>query len=139
MAGSADTNDVASVLSIGAIFGGPEFSHQSGVPWKTAVLALMNRVAELRQGVESPLNVNVVFHVPGSALVPEFSGSRTGSFRKRDSHLMVQVALPLEAPDDQEGYLISALRDSIETVEVWNGRKDRQFDLSVIRSLIDQL
>ena len=132
-------SDEASVLSIGAIFGGPEFSHQLGVPWKDAIQALSQRVVELRRGVESPLNINVVFHVPGSILVPEFSGSRTGSFRRRDSHLMVQVALPLRGPDDQAAYLTSAIRDAIETIEVWNRRKDRRFDLSAIRSVVDRL
>jgi hypothetical protein len=139
VARGADSRDEASVLSIGAIYGGPEFSHQPGVPWKPAIQVLMNRVIDLRRGVESPLNINVVFHVPGSLLAPEFSGSRTGSFRKRDRLLMVQVALPIETPDDQSGYLISAVRDAIETVEVWNRRKDRRFDLSVIRSMLAQL
>ncbi|MHB8707190.1 MAG: hypothetical protein ACYC77_11865 [Coriobacteriia bacterium] len=136
---SADASDDAYVLSIGAIYGGPEFSHQPDVPWKAAVQSLMQRIVDVRQGVESPLNVNVVFHVPGSVLTPEFTGSRTGSFRKRDSHLIVQIALPPEAPDDQAAYLISSIRDSIETVEVWNRRKDRQFDLSALRSVVDHL
>lgn len=139
MACSADTQDETSVLSIGVIYGGPEFSHRPGLPWKPAVEALLFRVHDLSRDVESPLNINVVFHVLGSILAPEYSGSRTGSFRKRDCLLMVQVALPIEAPEDQAGYLVAAVRDALETVEVWNRRKDRRFDLSVIRSVIDQL
>jgi hypothetical protein len=139
MVSGVDPTDEAFVLSIGAIYGGPEFSHQPGVPWKAAVQALMDRVVDLRQGVESPLNLNVVFHVPGSILGTEFEGVRTGSFRRRDCHLMVQVALPHKAPDDQDGYLLAALREAMAAVEVWNRRKDRRFDLSAIQSVIDRL
>jgi hypothetical protein len=134
--GSADR---AYVLSIGAVYGGPEFSHQPAAPWRGAIQALAQRVATVRDGVQSSLNLNVVFHVPGSILVPDFTGARTGSFRKRDSHLMVQVALPPDAPEDQAGYLTRALLDSLQQVDIWNQRKDRRFDLSAIRSVVERL
>jgi hypothetical protein len=134
-----DTTDEAVVLSVGAIYGGPEFSHHPDVPWKRAIHALTQRVSELRQGVESDLDVNIVFHVPGSIAGPDFSGSRTGSFNKRDAHLMVQIALPPEAPEDQDAYLIRAVRESLDTIDAWNRRKDQGFDLSALRALVDLL
>ncbi|KAF0206696.1 MAG: hypothetical protein FD171_2252 [Actinobacteria bacterium] len=133
---NATDYDAAYVLSIGAIYGGPEFSPWRDAPWQDAIKELSNRVATVREGVESPLNLNVVFHVPGSILKPEFSGVRTGSFRKRDCHLMVQVALPVETPDDQARYLHDAVVQAVDAVEGWNSRKGRGYDLSAIRLVV---
>jgi hypothetical protein len=79
------------VLSIGSIIGGSTAANR---PWRDAVLELMRKVADGREGVASTLNVNVVFQIPGNILKPDFEGVRTGSFSKKDRHLMVQVALP---------------------------------------------
>ena len=139
MAADAWDPDEGLGLYIGASFGGPEFSHQPDVPWKTAIQELYRRVVVIREGVVSSLNLNVVFHVPGSLITPEFEGIRTSSFRRRDSVLMVQVALPAAVPEDQLAYLKHMVRETLPVVEQWNERKDRRFDLSILRSVIDRL
>lgn len=54
-------------------------------------------VANAVQHVESPLNVNVIYQIPGNILKPDFEGVRTGHYSKEDSSLIVQAALPDDA------------------------------------------
>lgn len=77
-------------LAIGAVAGGPGTSRA----WSDAVRELGRRVIDLRDGVESPLAVNVVYQIPGQFLEPEFEGVRTGRFSRKEARLLVQVALP---------------------------------------------
>lgn len=79
-------------LAIGAVAGGPGASRD----WTDAVKTLGRRVTELREGVTSPLAVNVVFQIPGRFLEPEFEGVRSGRFSRKEARLLVQVALPPE-------------------------------------------
>lgn len=65
-----------------------------------------------REGVESDIRVNVEFHVPGTIWTPEFEGVRTGFFRRADSLLKVQVALPAEAPAVVRPHLVGYLSDA---------------------------
>ncbi len=93
----------------------------------------------LREGVESQLNVNVVFQVPGRYLEPEFDGVRTGRFSKRDAHLLVQVALPAEPPDDAAFYLRTAMVAAVDEAETWNVRRRKGFDTVVLHDLVRRL
>jgi hypothetical protein len=122
------------VLSVGAIFGGPEAQ-----PWRDSVYELTRRVTVLREGVESQLNVNVVFHVPGRYLKPEFAGVRAGSFRKRDSLLMVQAALPPDLPTDPASYLQDAMVSAVDEAEAWSVRKSKGFDTAALHGLVRRL
>lgn len=77
-------------LSIGAVAGGPGTNRE----WAEAVKELGRQVAVLREGVDSPLAVNVVFQIPGQYLQPDFKGIRSGRFSRKEARLLVQVALP---------------------------------------------
>lgn len=77
-------------LAVGVVAGGPG----SSVEWMEAVKLLGRRVVELRDGVESPLSVNVVYQISGQFLQPDFEGARSGRFSRKDGRLLVQVALP---------------------------------------------
>jgi hypothetical protein len=122
------------VLSVGAVLGGPEAQ-----PWRDSVHGLMRRVTVLREGIESQLNVNVVFHVPGRHLKPEFAGVRTGSFRKRDSLLMVQAALPPDLPADPASYLQDVMVSAVDEAEAWSVRKRKGFDTTALHELVRRL
>jgi len=123
-------------LSIGFMVGGPT---KANAPWEQALLRLMNEVASVREGVDSPINVNVVFQVPGSILTPDFEGARAGTFSKNDSHLMVQVALPAAIPDDPDAYLRDLIELAVSEVERWNDRPKRRFDLGAVREILSRL
>ncbi len=70
-------DEVGEPLSIGSVVGGRT---QANAGWRPAIRELGERVAEARVGVETPLNVNIVFHVPGHILQLDYSGVRTGSY-----------------------------------------------------------
>lgn len=122
-------------LSVGSVVGGATPANQ---PWREAIRELALGVAEARSGVESPLNVNVVFHVPGNLMAPKFQGTRTGRFSKRESLLMVQVALPKDTPPDVTTYLKEAAHEAIGEAERWVRRHRTSRDLSHLRAVLDR-
>jgi hypothetical protein len=127
-------DEPAQVLSIGSVLGGGIANR----PWRDAIAALTHRVITARQDAESPLNVNVVFHVPGSMLKPEFEGVRTGRFSQPLRLLMVQVALPETVPPDPEGYLLDAIGAAIDMAERWAKRRGLASDLDALRRIVQR-
>jgi len=102
-------------------------------------MALARDVAELRVGIESPLNINVVFHVPGELLSLDWEGVRTGTYRRRDNHLMVQATVPPSPPKDPRPYLVERLREAIEEAERWATRRGIAQQLTGPRSILSGL
>jgi hypothetical protein len=125
-------DEPAEVLSIGSVVGG---STPANRRWRDAIGELTHAVADARADIASPLNVNVVFQVPGNVVQPDFDGARTGRYSKADRLLLVQVALPKEAPDDPDGYLRAALADAIGEAEEWARRRSIAPDLGALREL----
>ncbi len=120
------------VLSIGSVVGGSTSTNRR---WRDAIGELTRAVADARADVASPLNVNVVFQVPGSVVQPDFEGTRTGRHSKADRLLLVQVALPDEVPDDPDAYLRGALSEAIAEAEEWARRRSIASDLQALREL----
>jgi hypothetical protein len=87
----ARTDDEEPALSIGAIVGGITDVTRR---WEDTTTALSQQVQAVRGSADSPLRLNVVFHIPGEIWGPDFVGIRTGRYSEKDRHLMVQVALP---------------------------------------------
>jgi hypothetical protein len=83
--------------------------------------------------------VNVVFHVPGHILGVDFQGVRTGRFSKKDSWLMVQVALPEEPPEDVDAYLKLTLVEAIDEAERWSRKRKLADDLQSLHRLVEAL
>jgi hypothetical protein len=123
----------AQALSIGSVVGGATPANQ---PWRDGIRGLTNRVVAARAGTESPLNVNVVFQIPGHVISPDFTGTRTGRFSKQDGLLMVQVALPEEVPEDPEGYLLDALHGAVNQAEEWARKRRLTADLAELRAIL---
>jgi hypothetical protein len=63
--------------------------------------------------------VNVVYHIPGDVLRPQFDGVRTAKFSKAQRLLMVQAALPDDVADDPAAFVRRALKACIEEAETW--------------------
>lgn len=130
-----DRGDPPKALSIGAVFGGsPEVDEQ----WRPEIQRLMNAVIVFREGVRSPLAVNVVFHVEGSLLPPvEFEGVRTGTFSRKTMQLMVQAAVPREPVHDRRGVLLGLLSDAVTEAEVLAARRKIASGLPEIHGIVE--
>jgi hypothetical protein len=89
------TDALSTPLSIGQIVGG---SDEASDTWRTMIAALSRSVREARAGVVSPVALNVVYHVPGPLLRPDFTGVRTGRSTRTPPGLMVQIAIPVGIP-----------------------------------------
>lgn len=134
--GKTGASDKPAVLSIGAVVGGTTPAARA---WGDAAMVLARDVAELRPAIESPLNINVVFHVPGEVLSPDWEGVRTGTYRRRDNHLMVQLTVPATPPEDPRQYLVERLHEAVEEAERWATRKGIVQRLAGPRSILSRL
>jgi hypothetical protein len=132
----SEADEAAEVLSIGSVVGG---ATPRNAPWRDAIRNLAVGVKEARSGVQAPLCLNIVFHVPGNILKPEFSGTRTGTFSRRRALLMVQVALPDEPPPDADRYVISAAHAAISTAGGWAEQRGVDVDVSALHAILDRL
>jgi hypothetical protein len=120
-------------LSVGVIVGG--FTVESKI-WREALVRLSRAVSDIRNQLDSELNINVEFHVPGHLITPDFEGIRTGTFRKADRLLKIQVALPVDPPDDPYAYGVQAMREAVGAAEAWSKRRRLEFNSSPLRSLL---
>jgi hypothetical protein len=93
--------------------------------------------ARERLGLSSRLNLNVVFHVPGEVVAPDYEGIRAGRFSKSDGLLMVQVALPDAPPPDADQCLLALTRDAIDLADEWARARGLRDDFSAARSILD--
>ncbi len=123
-------NEAVSVLSIGAIIGGDTMSTRL---WVAGISRLMSQVEKARVGVQSPLKLTVVFHVPGNVCRPEFVGIRTGSYSGKNADLEVDVAVPEVVPDDIDTTLHHLLLDVVDEAERLAVRRRLAADLSSLR------
>jgi len=120
--------DMQDALGIGSIVGGRTAENRI---WDTEITLLSQEVTSTSASAQSNLTLNVIFHVPGHLLQPDFEGIRTGSFIKAKRILIVQVALPTRAPDDVRTYLVDCLRDSVDVAIAWAARRKVVADFSV--------
>ena len=101
-------------LYIGSVLGGPEIS---GSPVDTIITRLAKASHDYQQAHEiaSEGELDIVYHVPGSMMQPEFEGLRTGKFSRKEKMLMVQISVPtlFENEKDLEKFLAEALREAI--------------------------
>ncbi len=133
---TVSTPDRPKPLSVGIIVGG--FTVESRI-WREALMRLSRAVSDVRDQVDSAMNINVEFHVSGNLLAPDFQGVRTGSYRKADRLLKIQVALPVDPAADPYASGVQAMRDAIAAAEGWSERRRVDFDASQLRSLVAQL
>ena len=129
----SDLDEPAVVLSIGFNVGGKTAANSG---WAIALRQLSRDISVSRAGVDSDLNVNIEFHIPGNLLAPDFEGVRSGFFREKDSLLKVQVALPPVAPDDPRSMLLEYLFAALDEVDKWAIAKSRSADTRALREIV---
>lgn len=128
-----EPDEETGVFSIGSVVGGRTASNRS---WIDEIARLTRDVAAARVGVDSTLSINVVFHVAGNILQPDFEGVRTGTFRKVDSLLVVQVALPEGAPPLPRQALLALLDRAVVVAQGWSVRRRVPFDPEPFRRIL---
>lgn len=133
---TADAAETIDAISISTVIGGRT---ADGSRWFDAIRELRREVIAAREGVVSPINIDVEFHIPGPILAPEFEGVRTGSFRRRDSLLKVQAALPPRAPQEPRSALLEMLSAGIDAAEKWAAQRRQETDLTALRRLVAEL
>lgn len=123
------------MLSVGIVDGGST----DGGACANAARALGLRVAAAREGVVSPLNVNVVFQLAGRHVSPDFRGVRTGRYRKQQNHLLVQAAVFPEEVADAPAEVARLLGEAVAEAENWARRRRVADSLDALRSLVSAL
>lgn len=128
-------NEASETLSIGAVFGGTIAIDEA---WKPAIQRTMKAVIRHREGLQSPLCVNVVFHVDGEHLPSvDFDGVRTGRLSRKRMELMVQAAVPPEPVVDRREVLLRLLRDAVAEAEAFARRRGIADELTEIRAVVE--
>jgi len=123
-------------LSIGAIEGGPGSSQE----WLDAVVGIGKQIMGVVEGTTSPLAVNVVYQIPGRYLEPEFEGVRSGTFSRKESFLVVQVALPMKPVANASDEVFAFLRDAVAVAEDFAYQEGMiEGELADVRELLDRL
>ena len=121
-------------VSIGMVVGG---TTPENTPWVEAVKALGRRIIEIRGSDEVPLNLNIVFHVGGKYLNPEFAGVRTGRYFRMESVLVVQVAIDGPVPDDPTVHLKAMAGKALDAAEQWASRRKVPANIPALRDIVD--
>jgi hypothetical protein len=120
-------------LSVGVIVGGLTAQSKD---WREALTQLSRDLSGIAGRLESDFRINVEFQIPGNIASPEFQGVRTGTFRKADRHLKVQIAVPNDPPADPYAYCVHAIGDAVDAAEAWSVRRRVAFDAEPFRSLL---
>jgi hypothetical protein len=132
-------NDQPRTLSIGSVVDPGPHNRR----WREAVrrlsIAVDDAQADDPSVSASSLNLNVVFHIPGRILKPEFEGVRTGSYSKIDNELMVQIALAEREPADPDAHVRAALLSAVDAAERWAQRRDVLGDTRAHRAILGRL
>jgi hypothetical protein len=98
------------VIYISSILGGPE------VEGSEIDRAIKRVIGLRRSGQEGDFgSLDVVFHIPGSMVSPDYQGLRTGKFSRKERMLMVQVSVPpdIVRSDGAEGFVVRALEEAV--------------------------
>jgi hypothetical protein len=126
------------VLSVGAMFGG------SGIPEtvRKGIQSLAQYVKRAREALPpfteaNAAGVNVVFHVPGDILQPDFKGMRTGSWFGKRRTQVVQVAVPsdLRDPHDVADFLAESVEQAVREAAYRMSRFRRSSDLTTSQAV----
>jgi hypothetical protein len=99
-------------------------------------MRLSRDVSGIQGQLGSDFSINVEFQIPGHIISPDFKGIRTGAFRKGDRLLKIQVAVPVDPPDDPHAYGVEAMRHAVDAAGAWSVRRRVEFDAAPFRYLL---
>lgn len=125
--------DRPKAISVGVIVGG--VTAESKV-WRETVTRLSRDLSGIAGQLESDFRINFEFQVPGHITSPDFQGVRTGTFRKADRHLKIQIAVPNDPPGDPYAYCVHSIGDAVDAAEAWSVRRRIEFDAAPFRAVL---
>lgn len=123
-------------LELGAVLGG---GSPGGREWGMASGALHREAVALSAGLDSPVRLEVHFHVDGRIAPNEFEGVRTGRFSRTKSKLWVQAAIPGGVVEDRRAVLLAALADAVDEAERYVIQRRLADGLPAIQSVVAML
>lgn len=126
------------MISIGAVVGGPECDF-----FRSHLSRLSRYCSDNRTLGSDSGEVNVVYHLPGSIIKPDYTGLRTAKFSKKEKTLMVQVGVEEEwiASTDADAVLRYIYETVDEALGMAKGELDRRgidYDLDADRKYLDR-
>ena len=131
---------VINVISIGEILGEPE---QDGALIDRSIRAAMRAAISLREAQHISSALNVVFHVPGRLLSPDWDKPRVEKFSRKKGLLLISVPVPIEVVHSDSNeiseFVINALRASSELACRALHRKGMEFSLTQANDFINQI
>ena len=116
-------------IYIGSIIGGRNDRNKG---WIVAIDDIGEKVKQACVGVDVSPRLDIVFHISGHMLRPDYHGVRTGSYSKKMDLLMIQVALPEDAAEDAYGFLKEMIFQCISEASAWAVRKKKCFDKELL-------
>ena len=126
------------MISIGADHGGPE-----QLPFYKELGDFMRFCKENRARGFQGVMINIVYHVPGTLLKPDYVGVRTGKFSRKERCLMVQVAVEEEfaALDDAKKirqYIFETADEALGIAKSFLDRKGINYEIETDRATLDE-
>lgn len=102
------------MIYLNSVLGGPELKDS---PADRAITALARAFHAAKQPEDGSLDV--VFHVPGGIVKPDFSGTRSTKFSKKEKIQMIEIPVPPELvyADGLKMFLLEKLREAVEVGE----------------------
>jgi hypothetical protein len=124
------------MISIGSIIGGGELTGSQ-------IHRLIGRFCRALPSVQDPVpfDINIVFHVPGSIVKPDYSGIRTGRFSAKQRKLMILVSVPdnlMDSPE-LESYFHKSMIEAVHLAKGFFGKKKIQFNETEYLRIIQEM
>ena len=126
------------MISIGAIIGGPESSFFDGI-----LCEFMRHCESEGHLSGEPVKVNIVYHLPGSMMPPDFVGVRPAKFSRKDKKLMVQAAVESEMStvrdrDEILDYIIDVADEAIGVAKTKFDSAKIEYDIKKDRAFLNE-
>jgi hypothetical protein len=128
------------VISIGAVFLGPELEGSNADRQVTAIMRAVEECTGSDQVDVGP-GINVVYYFEGSLDSPDWEGARDAKFSKKRQLLMVQVAVPSSFVNSRAlgEYLLDGLDSANDLAFQFFRRKGLSYPLARGKVLVQQI
>jgi hypothetical protein len=128
------------VISIGAVFLGPELEGSNADRQITAIMEAASECTGSDRVDVGP-GINVVYYVEGSLDSPDWEGARDGKFSRKRQLLMVQVAVPSRVvnPRALRQRLLDGLDNANDLAFQFFRRKGLSYPLARGKALAQQI
>lgn len=107
--------------------------------WDEVLSQVLSEVARIRIGRTSPVDLDLLFLIPGRYHTPDFEGVRVRGYSKAINAITGKIAFPRDEPKDVRGYIIGCLAQAVDQAEKLAVRRKLAPDLAEIRGVVDEL